>query len=150
MLQAGVTWGTRCPESTVFPFILPFLLCECVHTGACACVCVNAHVSACGWRPGDNHRCSSGSAQSCCLSRGLPLFWNSPSKLGWLASQPQESTCLCLFSVSIIRLNYKCVSPCPALSLIWVSGKWPQFLMPTRQVLHELGYLPPYPRTDFS
>lgn len=44
-------------------------------------------------------------ASSSFLTCRLLLGWNSPSRLGWLASRPQESSCLCLPGSGVIGIN---------------------------------------------
>lgn len=43
---------------------------------------------------------------TCFLRQSLSLAWSLPSRLGWLASKPQGSTCLCLPSSGITSTHH--------------------------------------------
>lgn len=63
------------------------------------------------WRPMDNlgyH--SSGATNLVCLRQYLLLGWSSPSRLGWLAKEPQRSICV-YFTGARITIEHQHTQP---------------------------------------
>lgn len=74
-----------------------------MHVGMCGCSCVYRSML----RPEENLGCHSSSTAHLLLDTGSPsLPWNLPTRLDWLVSKSQGSTCPCLSSAGITRACY--------------------------------------------
>lgn len=70
----------------------------------------------------------------CFFDTGLSLAWYLPIKLGWLYSEPQESTYLCLLSIITSMYHYAWFNVSSG-DQVWV-------FMCEYRAFHQLSYLP--------
>lgn len=87
---------------------MPIRVCMCVHI----CMCVHAHFCRCSRtcvQARDNLGSRSSGTPHLLLLQGPPVAWDSLSRSGWPASEPQESTCFrlsCAGSISILHHSW--------------------------------------------
>lgn len=78
-------------------------MCACVHACMHKSMCAYAGPPLCTTRWKDNLRCYS-STDNPSPRQGLSLVWNS-LRPGWLAREPQGSSCLCLHSAGVACMS---------------------------------------------
>lgn len=95
----------------MFIFVCVPTCVQCTHTRAL-----------CMWRPGDNIRCCS-SAYGFVESRSFTDL-KVTSRLGRVASEPQGSACLCLFSLLGLQENSTIPNPLCRFWGLWLSSSF--------------------------
>lgn len=99
--KAGLAGGSRSLGACLWRVSYPSSFCSFMHVCVCTFTYGQVHMLMC------MHICGGQRATSCVIPQVLSIFlfvlrqsllvsWNSPNSLGWVTSQFQESTCLCL------------------------------------------------------
>lgn len=101
-------------------------VCRCTHVYGNTCICVDVFMKAIRWP----QPCSS------VMFSLFSMTWSSPIRLSWVASEPQESTCLQLLCTRITRTCHLCPN-----SFNVGSGDQTLVLMLNRQALYWLGHI---------